>query len=164
MSRHIFIFAFSLVLIFCFSVGSFGVNYTPYSSVSASTSNISMLIETMLNQSDFNVFQDWIGIRTGQYDFSVFYNIADGSCVRLRYYGVSNGYNVDYYFSKTVESNFSYYRGNYTIVGNTEDSLASSSYRSAFYQQIVVYTVPFILVVLLFFVFRIRKRQGGITV
>lgn len=163
MFRRIFIFVLFLVLIFCFSVVSFSASYSPYASVTSSTSNISMLIETMLNQSDFDVFKDWIGIRTGQYDYSVFYNIDNGNCVRLRYYGVTSGYNVEYYLSKTIESNFSYDRGSYTIAGNTQDSLASSSYRSAYYQTILIYTVPFILIVLLFFVFRIRKRQGGLS-
>lgn len=164
MYRLFILFVLSLVLIFSFSVVSLAVNYTPYASVTSTTGNISMLIETMLNQEDFNVFLDWVGIRTGQYDYSVFYNIDNGNCVRLRYYGVTNGYNVDYYYSKTTESNFSYNRGSYTIAGNTQDSLASSSYQAAYYQKIMVFSVPFILVVLLFFVFRIRKRQGGMAI
>lgn len=137
--------------------------YTPYASVTSSNTNISMLIETMLNRDDFNPFLDWVGIRTGQYDYSVFYNIDEvGHCLRIRYYGVSEGYNIVYYLTFSEEFNFSYYRGNYTIAGNTEDSLASSSYRAFYYQSIVVYLLPLIAVLLGFFVFRIRKRSGGI--
>ena len=155
---------FCLSLVFClfFSVLSFAAAYQAFSSVTPSNGNISMLYETMFNQTDYVPSLDWVGIRTGQYDYSVFYNIEDGNCVRLRYYGVQNGYNVDYYYSKTNETSFSYTRGIYTIVGNTEDSLSCSEYRDDFYQKIMTWSVPFILVVVIFFVFRIRKRSGGI--
>lgn len=148
-----------------FPLFSFSASYTPYASVTASTSNIQLLISTMLNQSDFDSFKDWVAIRTAQYDYSVFYNIVDGRCVRLRYYGVGNGYNIDYYYSKTIESDFSYYRGNFTVVGNTEDSLASPDYQQYYSQHIVNLSLPFLLILFIFFVFRIRKsHRGGISV
>lgn len=156
-----------LGVLFCFMfpLFSFSASYTPYGSVTASTSNIQLLISTMLNQSDFDSFKDWVGIRTGQYDYSVFYNIDDGNVVRLRYYGVQSGASIVYYYSKTIESNFSYYRGNYTIVGNTEDSLASSEYQQYYSQHIVNLSLPFLLILFIFFVFRIRKsHRGGISV
>lgn len=146
------------------SLFSFAAFYTPYASVTSTTANIKLLVDTMLNQDDFDPFKDWVGIRSGQYDYSVFYNIDNGNVIRLRYYGVQNGYNIDYYFSKTIESNFSYDRGSYTIVGNTLDSLASSDYQNYYSRNIVNLCVPFILVIFLFFVFRIRKRKGGFSV
>lgn len=156
----------SVFFCFIFPLFSFAASYTPYSSVTASTANISILINTLCNQSDFDPFEDWIGIRTGQYDYSIFYNIDDnGNAVRLRYYGVqTSGYNIEYYFSKSVESNFSFYRGNYTIVGNIEDSLASPDFQDYFNHHIVNLCFPFILVAFLFFVFRIRKsHRGGLS-
>lgn len=152
----------SLLFILCIPV--YGVHYTAYASVTASTSNINMLIETMFNQEDFNPFEDWIGIRTGQYDYSVFYNIDnDGNAQRLRYYGISSGYNIDYTLQKSYETNFTYSIGTYTITGSTPDSLGASSYRQKLYQTILTYSVPAILIVFLFFVFRIRKGKTGIS-
>lgn len=157
------VFCLCLSVLFCFILPLFScaVSYTPYASVTASTGNIQMLINTMLNQIDFDPFKDWVGICTGQYDFSVFYNIDNGDVVRLRYYGVQHGYNIDYYYSKTIESNFSYYRGNYTIAGNTQDSLASPEYIEYYSNNIVNLSLPFILVLFIFFVFRIRKNHRG---
>lgn len=148
----------SITLLFLLVFYASAAYYTPYASVTASTSNISMLTETMYNQSDFDPFKDWVGIRTGQYDYSIFYNIDNGSCTRLRYYGITNNYNTDWYLSKTVESNFSYNRGNFTVVGNTEDCLGVSSYREFFFQNILIISVPAILIVSLLFCFRVRKR------
>ena len=122
-----------------------------------------MLIETMFNQDDFNPFEDWIGIRTGQYDYSVFYNIKDGTADRIRYYGTNTGYNTEYQLIKSVENNFSYTIGTYTIVGSTSDSLGSSAYRQYYYQWIIILSVPAILITVLFFVFRIRKGKNGIS-
>lgn len=162
MMKKVFCLCLSVLFCFMFPLFSFSVSYTPYASVTTSTANIQLLISTMLNQSDFDPFKDWVGIRTGQYDYSVFYNIDDGdNVVRLRYYGVQNGYNIDYYYSKTIESNFSYYRGNYTVVGNTEDSLASADFQNFYNRNIVNLSLPFILIVFLFFVFRIRKSHRG---
>ena len=160
--RKLCVFYFCLFFCLFLSVWSLAASYQAYSSVTPSNGNISLLYETMFNQQDYDPKLDWVGIRTGQYDYSVFYNIDNGSAVRLRYYGVQNGYNIDYYYSKTPETNFSYSRGSYTIVGNTEDSLSCSEYRDDFYQKIMTWSVPFILVVVIFFVFRIRKRSGGV--
>ena len=116
-----FLKCLSLCLVFClsFSVLSLAAAYQAYSSVTPSNGNISMLYETMFNQTDYDPSLDWVGIRTGQYDYSVFYNIDDGNCVRLRYYGVQNGYNIDYYYSKTNETSFSYSRVTYNSVYTT---------------------------------------------
>lgn len=139
-------------------------NYTPYASVTSSTSNINMLMETMFNQTDFNPFQDWIGIRTGQYDYSVFYNIHDGYARRIRYYGQTSGYNTDWYLTFSEDRNFTYDTNGFTIVGSTPDSLGSASYRTYFADHILYLTVPAILIVLLFSIFRFRKSKRGVRV
>lgn len=162
--KQVFILCLSVLLFVMLPLFSSAVFYTPYASVTPSTSNISMLIQTMINQSDFDPFKDWIAMRNDQYDYSVFYNIDNGHVIRLRYYGVQSGVNIIYYYSKTQESNFSYNRGNYTIVGNTEDSLSSEIYNQFVYQNVISIVLPFLLVLFIFFVFRIHKRNGGIRV
>lgn len=159
--KKVIVLCLSALFCFIFPLFSFSASYTPYSSVTSSTANIQLLINTMLNQSDFDSFKDWVGMRTGQYDYSVFYNIDQGEVVRLRYYGVQSGGSLVYYYSKTIENNFSYYRGNYTIVGNTEDSLASADYQDYYSRNIVNLCLPFLLIIVLFFVFRIRKSHRG---
>lgn len=164
MRRLIFIFLCLISFLISFTFYSSASNYTAYASVTSSTSNISMLIETMYNQSDFNSFQDWIGIRTGQYDYSVFYNIVDGNAKRIRYYGINSGYATDWSLSFSSESNFSYTTNGYTIVGSVSDSLGSSSFRDYHSNFISSVCVTGIFVVLLFFVFRIRKAKRSISI
>lgn len=117
----------------------------------------------MFNQPDFNPFMDWIGIRSGEYEYNVFFNIKNGQCRRLRYYGVQSGYQTTWYYQILDETNFSYSKGNYTITGNTADALGSSAYRSYLHNYIFKLTVPFILVLFIFFVFRVRKRGRGVN-
>lgn len=142
---------------------SHAASYSAYSSVTASTSQINILIQSMLNQPDFNPFDDWIGIRTSDYDYSVFYNIKDSSAVRLRYYATSSGYNTVWHFAKSEDNNFSFDRGEYTIVGNISDSLGSDSFREYLSHFMLSSCLPLSCVLLIFFIFRIKKRRGDIS-
>lgn len=162
--KNIFIFIFSFLLLFIFFIPSFAESFSAYGSITPSTSQISALIDSMYNQSDFDPFKDFIGIRTGDYDYSIFYNIENGSAQRLRYYGVVQGYSTTWYFSKSDISNFSYDRGNYSIIGNTDDSLGIPSYYTFYHTFIISISVLLLTITFLFFVFRIRKGKGSLDI
>lgn len=161
MKKKIISFFICIIFIFVFTFNSFAASYSVYSSVSPSTSQVTLLINTAINQKDFSVFKDWICFRTGDYDYSLFYNIdsSSGTARRIRYYATQSGYNNIWHLTFNDESNFSYYSNNYTIVGNISDSLGSELYNN--YKQNVIFqmVVPAILMTLLFFVFRIRKGR-----
>lgn len=161
--KRVVIICLSVFFCLIFVLSSLAASYTAYSSVTPTTTNINNLINMMINQSDFDLFKDWIGIRTDQYDYSVFYNIDNGKAIRLRYYGIQNGYNIDYYYSKTNESNFSYNQNYYSIAGNVNNSLASSDYNNYLYQFILKISSVFIVVLFIFFIFKIKKRSNGIS-
>ena len=161
--KKVFVLWLSILFCFLFSLCSLADSFTAYGSITPSNQNIDNLINWMLNQEDFDLFKDWIGIRTDQNDYSVFYNIENGSAVRLRYYGVQNGYTIDYYYAKSIDNNFNYYPGRFSIVGNVDNSISSSTYNSYFYYLVSKIAVCFILVLFIFFVFRIRKRFRGIS-
>lgn len=158
MKKYIIIIL-SLLLLLSFSVSSFAANYSVYSSVTPSTSQISILINTLQNQPDLKPFLHWVAFRTGDYDYSLFYNIKDdGSALRLRYYATSSGYNTVWHLVKSSENNFSYYSNNYTVVGTDINTLGSDSYQQFVFRYILKISVPFILILFIFFIFRIKRR------
>lgn len=156
--------SFVLVLILIFiPVSASAATYSLYSSVTASTSQISLLIDSMHNQRDYNPFRNWVAFRTDQNDYSLFYNIKDDrSAIRLRYYATNNGYTTVWHFTKTNETNFAYNPNEYTYAGNISGSLGSQNDSDFLHNFIFKFTVPFILVLFIFFIFRVKKRSRGV--
>ena len=106
----------SCLIIFAFPIISLSATYNAYASVTENTSQISILLSTMYNQNDFSQYMNFVALRTGDQDYSVFYNIDDdNSCKRIRYYGTQSGYSTIWHLEKTDESNFNYFTNNYTV-------------------------------------------------
>lgn len=139
-------------------------SFSAYSSVTENSSQISILLQYLFNQEDFDCFKDFVALRTGDYDYSLFYNIEGGNARRLRYYATSSGYNTIWHATISDVSNFSFNSGNYTVVGNVDNSLGSSLYQDYCNRYILKICIPFILVILIFFVWKIKHRNKELKI
>lgn len=109
----------------------------------------------MLAQDDYNSFEDWVAFYTAPDDLSLFYNIKDGQAARLRLYDVNGSAT----FEKSIVYDFGYQQNNYTYVGNVAGSLGSATATEGHKSDISTLSIVFLLVVVLFFVFRSRKKS-----
>ena len=129
--------------------------FIPVESVTPLSDSCQNLVQTMLSQLDYNSFEDWVSFYTAPDDLSLFYNIKDGSAVRLRLFNVDGSPS----FEKSVVYDFGYQQNGYTFVGNVSGSLGSSDASEGHKSDISTYSIVFLLVIVLFFVFRSRKKS-----
>ena len=147
---------FVSVLIFSFSVISVSAA-SVYGNVTESTSQIKVLTDLVFNSSDFDLYGKWAAARTGEYEYTVFYNIKDQAADYYRYSASGSGYNSIWTLTSGHTDSYSLQKNGYTVVGNIPGSLRVSTYKSDVFQSILKYTLVLLAVVLIFSVFRIRK-------
>lgn len=149
-----------LLFIFCVPVFADSV----YGSLTDSSSQTSILVGAMLNDPDFDLFGDFIVARSGDQEYKIYFNINGNTCKYYRYYNTGTTYNSHYTLVSGTMNNFTLSNSeNYTLVGNNPGNISSSVYRTYLYQTILKYCIPFILILLAFYVFRIHKRSGGVS-
>lgn len=129
--------------------------FIPVESVTPLSDSCQSLIQTMVSQSDYNSFEDWISFYTASDDLSLFYNINNGQAIRLRLYDVDGSHT----FEKTVVYDFGYQQNAYTYVGNVSGALGSAVASESHKSDISTLSIVFLLVVVVFFVFRSRKKS-----
>ena len=153
-----------IIFVCTFSIISFAV--TPYASITESSSQVTILLDALYNDPEFSVFSNFLIIRTGDLEYCAYFNIEEGnsSASVYRYYAVQSGYNQQWYLDRQDINNFSYNPNQYLVVGNSFGSLNPSSYRLYVYQFISKTSLTLLMFVIPFFVFRIRKRSGGICI
>ena len=154
MKAFILLIALIIFVIVC-SCHAKADTYYPYASILPESDLCKNLVDTMISQSDYNSFLDWVCFYTAEDDLSLFYNISNGQAVRLRLY-IVDGSHV---FEKSLDYDFGYQQNNKTIVGNVEDSLGSETSTENHLSNIRSICCVFLLVVVLFFVFRSRKKS-----
>lgn len=146
----------NVVAIFAFilSSSSDAVSYTPYQSVDNNNNTVNNLVNTLISQEDYDSFKDWYCFCNGQDDYILAYNIEGLSAKILHLYSVDSSLT----FEKYSEDSFSFTPNSFTIVGNVDGALGSSIASKQHDNFIGTLSIVSILVVVLFFVFRSRKR------
>lgn len=129
--------------------------FIPVESVTPLSDSCQNLVQTMLSQDDYNSFEDWVSFYTAPDDLSLFYNIDNGQAIRLRLYDVDGSPS----FQKTFVYDFGYQQNAYTYVGNVSGSLGSAAAAEGHKSDISTLSIVFLLVVVIFFVFRSRKKS-----
>lgn len=139
---------FSAFFVFIFSVFASASNYTPYGSVTDSSSQVNILYDAYLNFEDFSFENDFLILREDQYSYYLFYGDLTSSEVSyIRYYS-EGSYNSQYLISYGTDDNFSYTLNNYTVVGTVPGSLALTDHFSN--ERFNSFRVILILFVILF--------------
>ena len=145
-------------LIFIFSFSSYAASFSAYGSVSNSTSYVQTLVGYYMNSDEYKFTNDFIVIRTGQYQYDLFFGKELSGTVK--YYRLSaqtSGYNTEWIFSSGSVSNFSYSLGNYTAVGNVSGSITSSDYRS---QRFYLLGEIFLVLIIILIALRLFRFGG----
>lgn len=135
-----------------------------YGGLNDSSSQTSILVNAMINDPDFDLFGDFIVARTGDTEYKAYFNISGNYAKYIRYYNTGTTYNSHYVLVTGTTNSFTLTNSdNYTIVGNNQGNISSSVYRQYVYQIILKYSILFMLILLAFYVFRIHKRSGGVS-
>lgn len=165
----------SVLIAFCFvllfTIPSFALSINPYGSITESTSQVKTLISLMLNSDDYFPLMHWFAVRTGEYEYYVFYNIDDltESVVSADYYRMyanQGGYNITWNVEKDDTDNLvipdftSHYN---CYVGSSDAMQYSDLFSSSFTDKIVFICLLFISLSVLLFVFRVNKRSVKIS-
>lgn len=148
------------VIIISFTVPCFA--WTPYGNVTDNTSQIDILIDAMLNDAGFNVFQYWVAFRDAENSYYIYFNIDqdDNTACYYHYYSTQSGYNTLWHLERNDSNNFRVPDLNtYTCVGNLPTyTLRSEKYSNFCFLLFIEICAMFCAFGILFFCFRIRKR------
>lgn len=167
--KHVLLFFFYVLLgsflVIQFVLIAHGESFNLYSSVGVNDQNTKNLIAIYQNSPNYDPFYEFEVARVGQYDYRIFFgrDIDSGDYEYFSYYGVPNGYNVNYYYGGGTGSNLLLNKNGYITVGNVENSLKSADAESYKFQYTVIAILFLITILFSFHIFRvkIRARSGS---
>lgn len=143
------------VIFSCISAGA--ATYTPYGGITDSSSQANILYDYYRNLDTFDYNDEFLIMRSGQYEYYLFYSDSLSDTV-VNYISYTSGgqYNSTYVINLGVDSNFKYNLNEYTVVGNIPGTGAYAEHYSA-YHQFLIQIVAFVFV--LFFIFSIFRSH-----
>lgn len=158
MKKKYLIFFLVPLIFLSFSLNAFAQSFSAYGSVTNSTSQVQTLTGYFLNSDQHKWEQDFIIIRTGEYQYDLFCGSSlSGTVHDFRLTRQSSNYNSEWIFSEHDISNFSYSLGNYTAVGNVAGSIKSSEYQS---QRMETMCEIFLIIIIILLAIRIFRFGG----
>ncbi|MBO5395383.1 MAG: hypothetical protein J6A97_00715 [Clostridia bacterium] len=158
-------FFLSLFLVLLFCIGSVitccAATFTPYQGITNSSSQVSLLYGYYRNLDTFSYDDEFIIMRSGQYDYYLFYgDLSSDSVFYISYLGnTQSGYNTVYEISMGLEDNFSYVLNEYSVVGNIPGSIAYSEHYSSFTDFTIQIAAFSLLIIFIFYVFRSHIKE-----
>lgn len=153
-----FVIIFALFLLLIFPIGASAATYNAYGSVTSSSSQVSLLIGYYLNSPYYTSHNEYIVIRTGQYDYKLF-TAEKLSGDDIHVFSYSRGIDNEYHISESDISSFSYSLGSYTAVGNVSGTLYSYDYSRVTSERFTYFFLLFLIIILLFSIFRVRDHK-----
>ena len=144
-----------IIFIIVASCRAHAETFIPVESITPLSDSCRNLVDTMLAQSDYDSFKDWVSFYTAPGDLSLFYNIQDGEAVRLRLYDVDGSPT----FEKSHVYDFGYQQNGYTYIGNVSGSLGSAAATEGHKSDISTLSIVSLVILVAFFVFRSRKKS-----
>lgn len=151
-----------VILIFSLSLTSFAASYIPYSGLTDSSSQASLLYGLYSNLDTFDFNDEFIILRSDQNAYYLFYadDLSSRSVNYISYIGTSSsGYNTVYEINFGVENNFSYVLNNYSVVGNIPGSVAMAQYDSSYDNYILRIGFYSFLSLFIFYIFRSHFKE-----
>lgn len=163
MVRFKVLFSFFLVtvILMSFTVYSSAATFMPYSGLTDTSSQVSLLYGYYRNLDTFSFDDEFIIMRSGQYEYYLFYSydLSNSTVNYISYIGTSSNYNTVYEISVGVENNFSYILNNYSVVGNVPGTVSLSDHYNSNNSFLSVQAVYIILIFFLFYIFRSNFRE-----
>lgn len=157
------LFSFFLALLLC--IGSAimvsAATYTPYQGLTDSSSQASLLYGYYRNLDTFSYDNEFIIMRSGQYDYYLFYgDLSSGTVDYISYRGTTqSGYGTVYQIEYGVESNFNYVLNEYSVVGNIPGTVGYSNYYNGFSDFTIQIAAFTLLILFIFFIFRSHIKE-----
>lgn len=157
------IFSVFLVLLLCIGSAMMcsAATFTPYSGLTDSSSQASLLYGYYRNLDTFSYDNEFIIMRSGQYDYYLFYgDLSSGTVDYISYRGTTqSGYGTVYQIEYGVESNFNYVLNEYSVVGNIPGTVAYSNHYSSFIDFTIQIASFTLLILFIFYVFRSHFKE-----
>lgn len=158
------LFSFFLALMLCIGcvVTSSAASYVPYSGLTDTSSQASLLYGYYKNLDDFSYDDEFIIMRTDQNSYYLFYAESLSSSIvnYISYIGTSSsGYNTTYTINMGVERNFNFVLNEYSVVGNIPGTVAYSDHVSLLNSYLIQIAAYALLIVFMFFVFRSSIKE-----
>lgn len=152
------IFSLFLALLLCIgaAIMSSAATYTPYQGISDTSSQASLLYGYYRNLDTFSYDDEFIIMRSGQYEYYLFYadDLSSSTVNYISYIGTTNNYNTTYEISFGIENNFQYILNNYSVVGNVPGTVSISEHFSSYNSFLINQAVYVIIMFLVFYIFR----------
>lgn len=150
------VFVICSVIYWLFPVSSETVSL--YGSVDDSNSTVNLLSDIMVNDQAYDPLDDYVILRVGQYDYRAYFSSdLDGDEIICLQYTPAYQY-TPAQLSRYSVNNLEIIRNGYIYAGNTPGSARSSSVSQFNFQQIVIFSVVFIIILIGFHFFRKRFR------
>lgn len=158
------IFSFFLALMLCIGscLSASAATYTPYSGLTDTSSQASLLYGYYRNLEDFSYDNEFIIMRSDQNSYYLFYapDLSAHSVNYISYIGSSSsGYNTTYQINMGTESNFNFVLNEFSVVGNIPGTVAYSDYNSSFNSFLIQIAAYALLIIFIFFVFRSSIKE-----
>lgn len=157
---------FTFILVFVVLIGSciasFAASFIPYQGLTDSSSQASLLYGYYRNLDSFSYDNEFIIMRSGQYEYYLFYaeDLSSDTVNYISYTGsTSSGYNTVWSVSVGVENNFSYLLNEYSVVGNIPGTVSYSDYYSGFFDFTIQIAAYAFLLFFIFFIFRSHVKE-----
>ena len=146
------------VMFSCISAGA--ATYTPYGGITDSSSQSNILYDYYRNLDTFDYNDEFLIMRSGQYEYYLFYSDSLSDTV-VNYISYTSGgqYNSTYVINLGVDSNFKYNLNEYTVVGNIPGTGAYAEHFSVYNQYLLVVAAFVFLVMFVFSIFRSHFKE-----
>lgn len=157
-------FSFFLALMLCIGcvLSSSAASYVPYSGLTDTSSQASLLYGYYKNLDDFSYDDEFIIMRSDQNAYYLFYadSLSSSQVNYISYIGTSSsGYNTTYTISMGVENNFSFVINEYSVVGNIPGTVSYSDHDFSFNSYLIQIAAYALLILFMFFVFRSSIKE-----
>lgn len=145
----------SLILIFTFAFSSFA--FSPYASLSPSSSYVSILYGYYSNLDDFSPFDYFVIFQESQYSYILYYNLDNQISSYIRY-SRSGSVNSQWSISEGTAGFNIINSSDYTYISNFNGGLLPEVYYFSCILYLLKYVLPALAILFIFYIFRTKKK------
>ena len=155
--KALFSFFLVVLLLISVTVSVSAATYTPYSGLTDTSSQASLLYGYYKNLDDFSYDNEFIIMRSDQNSYYLFYasDLSSSTVNYISYIGSSSsGYNTTYTINMGTENNFRFVLNEYSVVGNIPGTVSYSDFESSFESFLIQIACYAFLLLFIFYIFR----------
>lgn len=135
----------------------------PYGSLTTTSSQVPILYGYYVNSEYYNPFYDYVIIRTGEYEYTLYYGrnleIGTSDANYIQYYRTGSTSNYIYKFRTGHVNDFSVSTDTYTSVGTIKNTISNPQYTQIRDTSVIMMIITAILITVTIF-----KLRGSFNV